>query len=245
MSTQAEQQPPSPGASSASNPGLARLILFFFLATLLFGIFSILLNIPTGLAVVAFIFSALGTFSSIMQIPGVLKYLSKLGIRIPPIPPGLPSRLLRIITGLLILGVLVLDGVLIWLLTHPPNVLPQNFVVTSLHPGQVIQDQDVPLTIRGTYSSEGSDRVWVVLEDNQGQYYLQTPPVEFLGGGQWVAHNIRPGQGITQVDFVQVTSDGNSVFQQMVDSGDFGAFNQLPDGSTILVSIPIVSQVSG
>jgi hypothetical protein len=46
------------------------------------------------------------------------------------------------------------------------------------------------------------------------------------------------------VDFVYVTPEGYKTFQSMVDSQHFGAFFTLPDGSLILQSIPITSQVS-
>lgn len=118
---------------------------------------------------------------------------------------------------------------------------PTGFTVTTLHSGQVIQSS--PIEVDGAYTSMGSGLVWVVLEDSLGRYYLQNPPVQFNGDGTWTATNIRPLQGITAVDFVAVTSDGNTTFQSMVEAQEFGAFSTLPDGSVILQSIPITSQV--
>ncbi len=128
-----------------------------------------------------------------------------------------------------------------------PAVPPTGFTVTTLKAGQVIQNQNTPdsaLTIQGTYASEGSGLMWVVLQDKLGQYYLQNPPVSFLDGGKWVANNILIGKDITRIDFVVVTDWGNFTFQQMVMNNQFGAFNMLPEGSQILRSIPITSVVS-
>lgn len=119
---------------------------------------------------------------------------------------------------------------------------PTHFTVTTLHAGQVILN--VPLEVDGTYGSPGSGLVWVILEDSFGHHYLQSPPVQFAGNGKWVARNVRPLRGIVAVDFVSVTSDGNTTFQNMVATQQFGAFSQFPDGSTVLQSIPITSQAS-
>src|SRR5258708_8949155 len=68
---------------------------------------------------------------------------------------------------------------------------PIGFSVTTLHSGQVIP-HGIAFTINGTYSSAGSGRVWVVLEDNLGQYYLQTPPVRFNSDVTCIAINTNP-----------------------------------------------------
>jgi hypothetical protein len=113
--------------------------------------------------------------------------------------------------------------------------------------GQALRNADIPLTIQGTYTSVGSGLVWVVLRDNFGNYYLQNPPVQFNGDRTWTATNITPGSGVTSIDFVAVTPDGNGTFQRMVSNGDFGAFTQLPQGSLILrpATIPINSSQIG
>ena len=115
---------------------------------------------------------------------------------------------------------------------------PIGFFVTTLHNGQTVR-ANVALTIKGTYSSKGSGRVWVVLEDSLKRFYLQSPPVQFLSGGKWIARNVQPGKGITMVNFVYVTRTGNEVFRHMVAAGEFGAFSSLPAGSKILQAIPI------
>src|SRR5437763_5300954 len=75
--------------------------------------------------------------------------------------------------------------------TLPP---PTNFSVTtvSLRDGSILPNTHplqipvagVPLQVTGTYSSQGSGQVWVLVEDAYGQYYLQIPPVRFGTGGQ-------------------------------------------------------------
>src|SRR5258708_2988523 len=75
---------------------------------------------------------------------------------------------------------------------EPGTEPPKDFSVTTLKDGQVVRAGE----IKGTYSSKGSGRVWVVLEDDLGQYSLQTPPVQFLDNGEWTARNIIPGAGI-------------------------------------------------
>ncbi len=115
---------------------------------------------------------------------------------------------------------------------------PIGFSVTTLHSGQTIQ-ANIPLTIKGTYSSKGSGLVWVVLEDSYRNYYLQNPPVQFNGDGTWTATNINPGPGITMVDFVSVTSAGHKVFLGML-AGGFGAFHMLPADANNFLQIPVV-----
>jgi hypothetical protein len=125
---------------------------------------------------------------------------------------------------------------------------PTNFSVTTitlknghvLQSGQPIPITGVPLTITGTDTSQGSAQVWVVVEDTSGNSYLQHPPVRFDDNGQWTARNIVTAVGTVKIDFVYVTSQGNKFFEQMVVSNNFGPFTQLPDGSKILQTIPIV-----
>lgn len=134
----------------------------------------------------------------------------------------------------------------------PPILGPTDFALTTITQknGQVLQNQqpvsiqvaELPLTITGTYTSQGSGQVWVVVEDLYGQYYLQTPPVRFADGGydgRWRASNVDTNMGTTRIDFVSVTSQGNAILQRKMDSKDVGAFQQLPDGYKILLSISI------
>jgi len=177
--------------------------------------------------------------------------------RLPPSPHGpyrptdkLPkhcSRRVLIILVALSLVIIGVFGVVSWEIQLHQLEPPTGFTVarTTLQSGQIMQrgqalvNADIPLTIQGTYTSEGLGLVWVVLRDNFGNYYLQNPPVQFNGGGTWTATNITPRSGTTSIDFVAVTPDGNGTFQQKVSNGDFGAFTQLPQGSLILSSATI------
>lgn len=116
---------------------------------------------------------------------------------------------------------------------------PTGFIVTSLADGQRIQNGTI-ITIQGSYNEKGSEQVWVLLNDNFGNYYLQNRPVDFLSGNSWMVENIHPAKGITNVLFVSVTSTGSTILQGMVQMNSFQAFTQFPDGSQILQKIPIV-----
>jgi hypothetical protein len=113
------------------------------------------------------------------------------------------------------------------------------FSVATLEDKQVIQAKDLPLTIRGEYSFKNAGRVWVVLRDSFKHFYLQNPPVKLQDNGEWIAENILPGQGIEAVEFVLVSTEGDKVFQQMVDQWQFGAFDALPPASTLLRTVRI------
>ena len=133
--------------------------------------------------------------------------------------------------------------------TPTPSEPPTNFSVASiaLKNGQVLPNEQplaipisgVPLTITGTYTSQGSGQVWVLVEDNYGNYYLQHPSVRFGDGGQWTANNVVTAKGTVKIDFVYVTSEVNKLFQMMVETTDFGGFTPLPDGSKVIQTISI------
>jgi hypothetical protein len=118
------------------------------------------------------------------------------------------------------------------------------FSVATLEDGQVIQAQDLPLTIKGEYSSKKLGRVWVVLRDYSRRFYLQDHPVKFQDNGKWIAENIFPGEGIEAIEFVLVSPEGEQVFQQMVEQWQFGAFDTLPPASMILRTLHISSHIS-
>lgn len=182
-----------------------------------------------------------------------------------PIKPNLSRR--KLIIGGVALSLVLLGGSGYLLYEHGDNQdqldPPTGFTVTSvfLHGGQTMRqgyalvDADIPLVIQGKYILEGSGMVWVVLHDDYGNYYLQSPQVQFNGDKTWSITNILPLHGITTIDFVAVTPDGNATFQQKVSNanangdanGDFGGFTQLPQNSLILrqATIPIdTSQIS-
>lgn len=112
--------------------------------------------------------------------------------------------------------------------------------VDTLHNGQMVRDEDLPLRIEGRYAAQGQVHVWVVLQDAYGHFYLQNPDVMFLPTGRWIASNIVPGLGIEFVHFVAVGEQGHRHFQQMVAHEAWGAFDALPADSTLLHAIRIV-----
>jgi hypothetical protein len=121
----------------------------------------------------------------------------------------------------------------------PATEPPKDFSATTLKDGQAVR-ANIPLEIKGTYSLKGSGLVWVVLEDDLGQYYHQNPPVRFLDNGEWMARNIIPGEGIKAVTFVHVGTEGDQVFQRKVAHNEWEAFSKLPPDHTILCTISIV-----
>ncbi len=80
--------------------------------------------------------------------------------------------------------------------------------------------------------------MWVVVQGNNGHYYLQKPPVQFVDSHQWTASNVITAVGASMIKFVYVTPQGQNSFQGMVDAG-FYEFYSLPEGSKVLKDIPL------
>jgi hypothetical protein len=143
------------------------------------------------------------------------------------------------IAGALMAEALGIGGGLLirWLRHRPPSRIAF-FDVDSLVDGTRVEDQDVPMTISGSYTGQAR-AIRVVLQDASGRYYLQHPEVTLGSGGQWSVTNVRPGYGITKVLFVQVGSVGKKLFDAMVDSRSWGSFTSLPSNSCMIGSIAI------
>ncbi len=126
------------------------------------------------------------------------------------------------------------------------NQIPKDFSVTTitLDNGQDLPNKQpihipvsgLPLLITGTYTPQGSGQVWVVVEDKDGRYHLQSSAVQLGDNGEWRVSGVKTPVGTTTIEFVHVTSQS---FQQMAQAKAFGAFDQLPDGSTILQHLVI------
>lgn len=94
----------------------------------------------------------------------------------------------------------------------------------------------IPITVRGVTQLTDKDRVWVVLRDEVGTYYLQNPPVS-IQSNQWKATNIRPLSEITDILFVMVDQAGDSSLVQQVDTStttNDWRLRTLPPNSTIV-----------
>ena len=89
----------------------------------------------------------------------------------------------------------------------------------------------LPLSARGRTTLADGDTVWVVLQDQAGQYYLQYPPVNIRSGG-WTATNIRPLHGIKRIIFARVDAENNQRFLRRVQHNEWGKFSALPSGSS-------------
>lgn len=95
---------------------------------------------------------------------------------------------------------------------------------------------------RGTHTLSSDVYVWIVLSDSFGNYYLQNPPIHLREDGSWIGRNIHLGSGIIQIHTVLVTDEGDEEFRRKVSNNEWGSFNQLPNGSHILVSRNIIIQ---
>lgn len=105
---------------------------------------------------------------------------------------------------------------------------------------QSLNFDELPVVIEGQYWPPYSEpHVWVVLQDSQANYYLQSPPIHFLPDGRWVADNIIPGEGIIAIHLVKVGARGNSEFMHKVERREWGAFSNLPSDAKIIKSIQI------
>lgn len=227
------------------------IIVFVLFIVITLGVgASLFLNNANGLAYLQLLISFVGVLISFKEVRP--NFLGRLVINV---------RTLRISSIILLIVVIALQAAILFSPIRPiccvpstptPSGPPTKFVFTTitLKTGNVLQNQEpvpipvaqLPLTITGTYSSPGSGQVWVVVEDLAGYYYLQSLPVRFADGGmvgKWRASNVNTNVGTNRIDFVYVTPQGNDTFQHLVDTQQFGAFPQLPDGSQILQTIKI------
>ena len=123
---------------------------------------------------------------------------------------------------------------------------PIDFFVTEikLKSGKIIQSgqpyplAESPLTITGTYTSQGSGTVWVFVQGDNGHYYLQKPQVQFGSTHQWTASNVITAVGTIKIEFVYVTPQEQQGFPGVIHGGSYD-FNTLPPGSDVLTDISI------
>lgn len=99
---------------------------------------------------------------------------------------------------------------------------------------------DTPVSARGRTELPDSARIWTVLASDQGQFFLQHPPVE-IRAGQWVAANIRPGCGIARIMFVEADAEADKVFNERAQRRDWSEFPLLPSGARALAELRLAS----
>ena len=117
---------------------------------------------------------------------------------------------------------------------------PIEFQVETPREGQIVRKEDCPLSASGTFSSEREFHAWVILDDEDGKFYLQYPPIKFFPTqNRWEARIIRPEQGIEHIHFLYVDEQGNSEFHNMVRKDSWGAFYEFPPNSRLLCTISI------
>jgi hypothetical protein len=122
------------------------------------------------------------------------------------------------------------------------TVAEREFTFTVKTPGDkiAVKEDELPLSLKGQYwPPYAQPLVWVLLQDAYANYYLQSPPVNFLPNGRWVADNIIPGKGIMTIHFVAVGAQGHTEFMRKVERREWGAFHDIPPDGKIVTSIPI------
>jgi hypothetical protein len=104
------------------------------------------------------------------------------------------------------------------------------------------KSNELPLVLEGEYRTPNTQPlVWVVLQDKHKNYYLQSPPVNFLPNGRWIADNVVPGEGIISIHFVAVGAQGHNEFMSMVGRRQWGAFSDLPADGRVIKSLQIAT----
>jgi hypothetical protein len=117
---------------------------------------------------------------------------------------------------------------------------PIEFRIEMPRDGQIVRNKDCPILASGTYYSKKNFHAWVILDDENGNFYLQYPPIKFFPiQNRWEATNIKPGLGIEHIHFIYVNNQGNSEFHNMVSEESWGGFKELPSNSYIFGTISI------
>ncbi|MBI3761148.1 MAG: hypothetical protein HY260_04715, partial [Chloroflexi bacterium] len=93
----------------------------------------------------------------------------------------------------------------------------------------------VPLSARGVTDLADTERVWAVMWDEYGNYYLQYPPVS-IRGRHWNAVSLHPLKGIIEIVFVKVDQAGDASLTQQAGVSQ-------PSGDWRLAALPPNSEV--
>lgn len=88
--------------------------------------------------------------------------------------------------------------------------------------------------VSGRYLPKGSN-VWVLLRDDNDNYYLQHPRV-YVYGGRWHARKVIAGAGIRSGNLVWVDSSGDKHLNKRVRDENWKGFQQLPKNSVLLAT---------
>jgi hypothetical protein len=82
--------------------------------------------------------------------------------------------------------------------------------------------------------------VWVILVDQFGGRYLQSPQISIndpLQPNTWVADNIRPDRGIRRIVFLSANQCANAFFDILAKSHAWGRLETMPEGTLQIASI--------
>lgn len=97
---------------------------------------------------------------------------------------------------------------------------------------------DIPLSARGGTKLPDTESVWVVLKDESGGFYLQYPPVS-IRSLHWTATKISPGNGIKEIIFFRVDSEGAEFFRSKVAHNEWGRFDTMPSSASELAFVEL------
>jgi hypothetical protein len=92
------------------------------------------------------------------------------------------------------------------------------------------------LHARGRADAAAGAHVWAFMQGRGGEVYMQSPPVSF-DGGDWVATNLRIGEPVARVLFVQVDEATHARLADKASRQDWSPSPQLPEGARTLASI--------
>ena len=106
--------------------------------------------------------------------------------------------------------------------------------------GSAIVDEVIQIYGKHNYPKES--HIWIILEDNLSNYYLQYPPCRLISDSTWYAKNIHIGRDITQIHSVYVNKKGNKILNKMAEKKQWGSLKDFPEGSKILSTINIKKQ---
>lgn len=111
---------------------------------------------------------------------------------------------------------------------------PTKYMLSIENPqdGAVISNPIIQVSGKHNFSRD--KHMWVLLEDEIGNYYLQDGRVKMDTDTSWYASNIRPKRDIVFIHVVYVDKKGNKKYTKMVKEGKFEGFRDLPENSSLL-----------
>jgi hypothetical protein len=119
----------------------------------------------------------------------------------------------------------------------PPKLTPLGSLTIEFpKPGKVPPGETKSF---GHHNLPLDTKVWILLQDRHGNYYLQNPPVRLEKDGTWSQDHMVVGRDIVRIIVIQVTPHGNSEFEAKVRDRRWEGFSPLTGPSTELDAVKI------